>query len=232
MPQCKWCGKKGIFLTLDKYGLCDTCHHTVIFNITQIVNLINSSIDVMQKSKNLDTKLSRLELIEQKYRELLNYEKAGIVPSNKRPSEVLKEIPKIRDETIIEYFKEKSKEINTKVEAEISPNQKTNLLNKFYSEFLEYKHLITLESNKLEAERFEQILKALISKYEYENLLEKAKKAEFKGQKKVALNAYYDVLYYLRNNHISDTLELDKIEFVKSKILELGGTLPPDLPEK
>jgi len=213
---------------LDEYGLCKNCHTIVLFNISQIARVINDSIEIIKKSKKLDTKLSRLELIEEKYKDLLVYENAGINPSDKLPSEALKEIAGLRDDIIIEHFEEKLKELHPRIESEISSSRKVNLLTKLHSDFLKYKNLILLESNKIKAEKFERILKLLISKYEYEKILEKARKAEFKGQKKSALNAYYDALYYLKNNQIEDELEVDKIKFVKDKIIKLGGTLPPE----
>jgi len=228
MPQCKWCGKKGILLKLDEYGLCKNCHAIVLLNISQIARIINDSIEIINKSKKLDTKLSRLELIEEKYKELLVYENAGINPSDKLPSKALEEIAGLRDDIIIEHFEEKLKELRPRIESELSATRKINLLTKLHSDFLKHKDLISLGSNKAKAARFEKLLKLLISKYEYEKLVEKAKKSEFKGQKKSALNAYYDALYYLKNNQIEDELEIDKINFVKNKISELGGTLPSE----
>lgn len=51
--------------------------------------------------------------------------------------------------------------------------------------------------------------------------LEEARKAEFKGNKKKALDQYKEALYFLRNDEIDDSLQAGKIKEIEKKISEL-----------
>ena len=55
--------------------------------------------------------------------------------------------------------------------------------------------------------------------------LEAARKAEFKGDKKKALDRYYDAVYFLRRDDVKDSLEEDIIGEIELKVKELGGSL-------
>lgn len=52
--------------------------------------------------------------------------------------------------------------------------------------------------------------------------LEAARKAEFKGQKKKALDQCQDALYFLYNDEIDDSLQAEKIVEIEAKISELS----------
>ncbi len=52
--------------------------------------------------------------------------------------------------------------------------------------------------------------------------LEAARKAEFKGQKKKALDQYLEALYFLRSDEIDDSLQAEKISELEAKISELS----------
>ena len=53
--------------------------------------------------------------------------------------------------------------------------------------------------------------------------IEDAKKAEFKNQRKKALDKYYEALYFLKNDEIDDSLQQDHISMIESKIKELSS---------
>ena len=54
--------------------------------------------------------------------------------------------------------------------------------------------------------------------------LDEAKKAEFKGQRKKALDRYYDALYFLKHDEIEDALQQEHLSAIEAKINELGGS--------
>jgi hypothetical protein len=55
--------------------------------------------------------------------------------------------------------------------------------------------------------------------------MEKAEKAEFKGQQKKALEQYYEALYYLKHNEVDDVLKAEHIAGLEQKIRSLDGML-------
>jgi hypothetical protein len=71
----------------------------------------------------------------------------------------------------------------------------------------------------------EQQIATEISKTQLNGYLEEAKKNEFKGQKKKALDKYYEALYLLKHDDVDDSLQQDNIQFLESKIKELGGLI-------
>ncbi len=56
--------------------------------------------------------------------------------------------------------------------------------------------------------------------------LSKAEKAEFKGQKKKALDAYLDALFVIRKDSIDDSHQQKEIDAIEEKIRSLGGKIP------
>lgn len=56
--------------------------------------------------------------------------------------------------------------------------------------------------------------------------LEKAEKAEFKGQNKKALDAYLEALFVLRKDKIPDTEQAHEVDMIEGKIANLGGDIP------
>ena len=63
MAQCKFCGNKGFLLGVDKNGLCKRCAPAVIEQIAQSYRVINESNEIINKSKQTATRLSRCDTI-------------------------------------------------------------------------------------------------------------------------------------------------------------------------
>jgi cobalamin biosynthesis Mg chelatase CobN len=65
----------------------------------------------------------------------------------------------------------------------------------------------------------------LIQETQLADHLEEAEKLEFKGQRKKALDRYYEALYQLRHDSIPDGRQNESIARVEAKIRELGGEI-------
>lgn len=63
MGACKRCGKKGLFLKLSAIGLCTDCQQRYNIEIPRENEIIKESLKIVQSSPNLNTKISRCELI-------------------------------------------------------------------------------------------------------------------------------------------------------------------------
>ncbi len=70
-----------------------------------------------------------------------------------------------------------------------------------------------------------QRIQDVILRVQLEDHLEAARKAEFEGQRKKALDAYYEALYLLRHDEVDDAPQGDRIRPIEEKVLSLGGTL-------
>jgi len=74
MAQCKMCGRKGFFLSVSKDGLCKSCESIVVMDIQQRGRIINDCIKLVNESKNMNTQLSRYDLLKEHVQALLEYE--------------------------------------------------------------------------------------------------------------------------------------------------------------
>jgi hypothetical protein len=78
MPTCKLCNNSGLFLTVDNLGLCKKCSFIVNSEKDGIVKIVMESTDIVTKSKNISTIISRTDTIIEKLTDLLRYERMGI----------------------------------------------------------------------------------------------------------------------------------------------------------
>jgi hypothetical protein len=110
MAKCKWCDKSGLFLSLSKNGLCNTCEIIVVSEVVQAQQHINASTEVIQQSSNTDTIVSRFDFIVEKLIALQRFEKKGIPTLIPPPSKSLEIMtPSERDNHIV-YGLEKDQE--------------------------------------------------------------------------------------------------------------------------
>lgn len=70
-------------------------------------------------------------------------------------------------------------------------------------------------------DRWRKVFFMFIHHTELETLLMKADKAEFKEEWKKALNAYLDVLYFLKRDDIPDEEQAEQIAYIEGKISEM-----------
>ena len=74
-------------------------------------------------------------------------------------------------------------------------------------------------------------LKGLRHVLQYEDFLERARKAEFKKQAKKALDIYYDALYFVQHGDanrqdVDNDVRLEEVTALEEKVSELGGEVP------
>ncbi|MBE9535709.1 MAG: hypothetical protein IMF07_00875 [Proteobacteria bacterium] len=102
MAQCLHCQKKGLFLSIDKNGLCKSCLPIVMFTIKQILRVLEESINFAENGKTYKTRLSRCNDVLEKAQELRNFEDLGIPTIEPKPSELILEYTNYRDKLILE----------------------------------------------------------------------------------------------------------------------------------
>ncbi len=117
MAQCQSCGKRGMFLSLNRNGVCGECAMHVprdIANRERIIKesmmppldlvnrerIIKESMALIKKTTNLDTMMSRLDLVTEHLNVLVGYEQRGIPTTIPAPSHLLAELEKSRGQII------------------------------------------------------------------------------------------------------------------------------------
>jgi hypothetical protein len=149
MAQCKWCNKSGWFMFLDHTGLCNQCSKIIRFEAQQRIKLVTDSVKIVNNSKNLDTRLSRLELIYENANMLYKFEQRGISIFKDKPSAVLEQLRGKKDQIILEGMRiavdeaeKKSAEAKT-IKAKITPMAKVLSNIALYKEKLDDKNTLS-----------------------------------------------------------------------------------------
>lgn len=222
MGQCRWCNRSGWFLSLSSSGLCNNCSPVVNLEASQRIRIINDSIKILSESRNLDTKLSRLSVLLEHANALLKYEQRGISISNPPPSHFINKFGNMCDQIIADSLGAETTIASSKAAVAVSTSTKVNTLSKVLLRIREYK---ARTSNPSSLNHLERQVQTEIQRYQLDGYLDSANKAEFKGQKKKALDQYYEALYLLRHDEVDDSLQKERITFIENKISELGGSL-------
>lgn len=110
MAQCKWCNISGWFIFLDSAGLCNQCSKIVKLEVQQRMRIVNESVKIVDNSKNLETRLSRLNLIYEQLNELYKFEQHGIDIIKPSPSNILEQLRGKKDQIILEVMSLKAEE--------------------------------------------------------------------------------------------------------------------------
>ena len=219
MAQCKWCGRKGFFVSVSANGLCKSCEPIVVMDIGQRGRIIIDCMKLVAESKNMKTRLSRCDLLIEHAQALLEYEHKGIPIVDPSPSQLLSEYTAKRDQVVLEGVTAEVGKALAKAEIAATPRTSINEANKALLKIREGKQELRDQAklNQLEAHVRHFSHETQLNAY-----LEAARKAEFKGQKKKALDQYQEALYFLRNDEMDDSLRAEKIDEIEAKISELS----------
>lgn len=224
MSKCKFCGRSGLFFSVDQYGLCNNCATAVSIEIQSKLRVIQESINLVKESKKLDTRLSRCDLVLKLTSEIVDkYESKGITVMEPSATEIMRRYKQGRDEIIKDSFDQEYQKTLAKVEVSSSPKTKISTLSKILLKIQDYK---TQTSEEAVLDSLEKAITQKIHKIQLDSLLEEARKAEFKGDSKKALDKCYEVLYFLRTDKVDDSQQQDLIRTFEEKIKKLGGDIP------
>jgi hypothetical protein len=222
VAHCKYCGRSGLFLKVTRNGLCLSCDPVVMRCIVRHVQIMDESQDLVANSKKLETRLGRCQTIVDQARMLLEYDRKGIPTITPSPDQIIRVFTEKADAVIVDSLEKESEAARLKSNAAATANARVNHLTRvllrirsFQPQLQQHGLLDPLEARLLDA----------INHIQLENYLTQARKAEFKGQPKKALDAYYEALYFLRHDDIDDSMQTDHITAIQDKILSLGGQL-------
>jgi hypothetical protein len=223
MGQCKWCGKSGFLFSVNENGICPNCQNFIKMDIQNRIRILFDSLKIVKDTKNIDTFISRLDLIIQHSKELIKYEEKGIPTTDRPPSEIYNYFQSKRDSIIVDKLETEYISLNKSLELpSVGSKKKVNDLNKLLLKSMEIKPKL---KNSEILSNFENKIKRQINNIQFNSFLEEAQKAEFKNNKKGALSKYYEALYFLQHDLVDDSLQNEQISKLKTKIIELGGEI-------
>lgn len=218
MATCKWCGKKGLFVSVDRNGLCSSCGPAIMIEAKSRLKVIRESQEIINKSKKLDTVLSRIDTIIENGTALLKYEKAGINILDPLPSRLIKVAESSKEEAIIEFVNQEVDKFMTKAETSATPKSQITQASKALEKIADGRKMVQSPEVFCPIERK---VKTFIHVTQLNIYLDAAKKAEFKGQNKKAIDQYQEAIYFIKNDDIDDAMQAKEIGQFESKIAEL-----------
>lgn len=102
MGLCKYCHNKGFFLSVNEHGLCKKCALVLQMQIERGIQIIKESESIINKSNNLDTRISRCNLIITHLKSMIELEQRGIATFNQSLSEMLENVTAEKENIILE----------------------------------------------------------------------------------------------------------------------------------
>lgn len=220
MGQCKFCGRKGFFLSVDSNGLCGNCSPSVVLDITQRTRIMSDSLKLAREGKTFSTRISRCDLLLEHAEHLLEYERKGIPTLTPLPSELIEEFKRYRGELVLEEAMQVAEKAKAKAEVAATATSKQNALG---AGLLKVREIMQNNEDVIAIGGIELELKTLMRKAKLDGFLEAAKKAEFKGNKKKAIDQYQEALYFIRNDDVPDDQQNEEIRQIEAKLKDLGA---------
>ena len=221
MATCSWCEQSGWFLSVDKSRLCKKCAPIVALDIRNRSKIIRDSLTISRSSPNVDTRLSRLDVLMTQAEHLAAYERKGVPFAEFSPAKLLLEARESRGKLIVSALREPLEEMRRKAQLPgVSAKPLINQLGKLLLKAQDFlaQHPEIGEIAVIEGEIRDQMHQIQLGMF-----LEDAKKSEFKGNVRKAISSYHDVLYFLKNDHIDDADQAGLIAEVEAKIALLGA---------
>lgn len=218
MATCKYCKRNGLFLSVNKSGLCTTCNSAIHIEAQSRLRVINDSVQLVNTGKTTATRVSRCDLIVEHGQALLKYENMGIQVCTPPPSEMVKIYTDKRGRIIKEGLREEARQAMEKSKLATTVNGRITPLTKVILKVNDYRKDLP---NDRDLDILENGLKKVIQDLQLKAYMDDAKLAEFKGNKKKALDKYYEALYFLQHDDIDDRFQSSDINDIEAKIKEL-----------
>lgn len=147
MSKCIWCEKSGPFLKVNSNGLCKQCAFMIIGEAESKIRVINDNGIVIEKSKNIDTILSRAEVTRNLLNDLLKYEQRGL-PILKEPiATMLQTLAQMTNERLTDLLMLDFETIKDKAGKTNSPKRKQTLFENYIGQATEVKGSIAQDGN-------------------------------------------------------------------------------------
>ncbi len=219
MAQCRWCDKRGLFLSVDRNGLCRDCQPMII-EIQGRARVLENSMKLAREGKTFDTRLSRCDLTIEHAEYLVKFERKEVPTVSPSPSAILTEYRALRTQFILEEANKIAENALEKASVASSPKVKERALTAGVLKLLEIAR--TLEDSS-RVTLLEQQLRRKIHQVTLEGYLESARKAEFKGNVKKAIDQYQEALFFIQNDDVDDTEQYAEIREIKDKLKQLTG---------
>lgn len=202
-------------MSVNRDGSCAECAATVSRDAANRLRIIQESAKLVDKTTNPDTLMRRLQVLSDNLNALLEYERQGISTITPSPSELLARFERDRTRAIRKSAEHIIESALAKAKVTVSQKSAITTAEKALVKLQVFRR----ETNDaVDLAGFEARLTDFIHDKQLEGYLEGAKKAEFKGNRKKAIDSYQEALYLLRTDAIDDAEQTRLISEVEAKI--------------
>jgi len=219
MAQCRWCNKRGLFLSVDSNGLCRNCQPLIV-EVKSRARVLGDSMRLAHKGKTFGTRLSRCDLVIEHAEHLSEFEHKGVPTVSPPPSTILTEYRAFRTQLILEEANSVVDKAFEKAGVASTPKTKERAL---ATGVLKVREVTERLEDRSLINTLEERLRSEIHRVTLDGYLEAASKAEFKGNVKKAIDQYQEALFFIRNDDIDDTQQRFEISEIETKIRKLGA---------
>lgn len=221
MAQCKWCDDSGWFLDVDDNGFCRECR-PISIELGSRLRVLQDSVKLAKEGKTVATRISRCDLAIEHTEYLLQFEEKGIETISPYPTELLTQLRSARTEIVVTEASILTEKAIQKSQVATTPKSKENALTAGLLKVRELANNYEL-SGDLEIKSLEDTLRSEVHRATLAGFEEAAKKAEFKGNTKKAIDQYQEALFFLLNDDVDDSQQRADIARIEGKIKELNS---------
>lgn len=183
--------------------------------VERLARNVNLRGDFVKKVQDCDNVIRHLSVLGE-------YERRRIPIRGLSPSSLLAEYQQRRERILSSGIEKLVSDALARAVVSVSLNAKIREASKG---LLRLESLRNLVGSRSALDGFEAKLKAFIHSAQLSGYLDAARKAEFKGQRKKALDQYREALYFLSHEGVSEKLKGENITEVQKRISDLERTL-------
>ena len=219
MAECRWCDKRGLFLSVDTNGLCRNCQPLII-EIRSVTRVLGDSMRLAHEGKTFGTRLSRCDLAIEHAEHLAKFERKGVPTISPPPSTIVSEYRGFRANLVVEEADTVVEGAFEKAGVASTPKAKERAL---AAGVLKLRELAQELEDSSRINSLEQRIRQEIHRVTLGGYLEGGRKAEFKGNVRKAIDQYQEAFFFIKNDEIDDTRQESEIHEIEAKLKGLTG---------
>lgn len=185
--------------------------------VEELAGQIDERVPKLGKTRSTTTKIRLLDELLQAAEELQGFERKGAPTISPPPSEILPGFRRQREEAIRSEIEAIARKAVAAAEAAVV-DQRAPIVQKALQKAAEWEGL--LPEGRVAQPVAE--LKALLHVARLESMVEEARRYEFKGDARRALDLYQEALYMVLNDEVPDEQQQEEIHALDAKIRALS----------
>jgi hypothetical protein len=194
----------------------------LIPEIASRLRVLKESVELARSGKTYSTRLSRTDVALQHAENLVQYERAGIPTVDPTPSELVTMLKEHRQEVVDTELTAIVRKAKQKASLAATPRTQERALATAVIKVREVSE--AAGANEESAAGHVADLESEIHRVKLDGFLEAARKAEFKGNAKKAVDQYQEALFLLRNDDVDDACQAEEMSQIEAKIRELQAS--------